>query len=253
MDWLLELFNLRSRNSIKRNRAQGAALMLLILFAIVGLVEGLGPMVGLDEDTKSGVGGIILIAFLIWCCYEPKKAVVDRRYTTLAELTGDSADALAAQEKAVGTLCECCGASGPVKRVHFHALKSYLITHTDDETVGELCRACAGQSFWRSSGITLLAGWWGVPGIIITPLFLLSNGLQYAGALFLKPAREQPEPLLPAQLEKLAQWNRLMAGCVLEGAARKIVAAQVASVSGLSPGQVILHLARLDPVKVFDD
>lgn len=88
--------------------------------------------------------------------------------------------------------CQMCGCYAPTKKVEFRQNIGALIMRFPRTLRGELCKACINKSFWKMTLITLFLGPWGVISLIMTPIFIIMNTVQYISALSL-PAAYPPD------------------------------------------------------------
>ncbi len=75
--------------------------------------------------------------------------------------------------------CERCGAEAPTRRVNFYRNIGLLVFRLTESTECRLCKPCIHQVFWKYMLINVTLGWWGAISIILTPLIILSNTVQY--------------------------------------------------------------------------
>jgi hypothetical protein len=62
---------------------------------------------------------------------------------------------------------------------------------------GELCKSCVNKNFWKMTLITLAVGWLGVISLVIAPIFIIMNIVQYISCLGMPSApaaASQPGP-----------------------------------------------------------
>src|SRR5437870_5683676 len=78
--------------------------------------------------------------------------------------------------------CQACGASNPTKYVEFHQNIGALIIRFHQSVKGHLCKACIDRFFWRFTLVNMVGGWWGLISFFTTPVFIIMNVVQYAGA-----------------------------------------------------------------------
>lgn len=80
--------------------------------------------------------------------------------------------------------CELCQRDLPTKRFEFHGIWCFLIFFRWKDWSAVLCRSCAGRLHSRVQWETLSTGIWGIPGVVISPLFMILNLIEYTyGAL----------------------------------------------------------------------
>ncbi len=72
--------------------------------------------------------------------------------------------------------CCCCGqVTAQPRYIVLHRVKSYLIWAKTERVEGIYCRDCADRAAARASTYTWAWGWWSLPGLLLTPLALISN------------------------------------------------------------------------------
>jgi hypothetical protein len=79
--------------------------------------------------------------------------------------------------------CERCGRAGNTQLVLFKANVSFFIQRRYEEISGRFCFPCATKTFVGFEVATLFLTWWGIIGLIVGPLYLLHNVLEYMMAL----------------------------------------------------------------------
>lgn len=82
-------------------------------------------------------------------------------------------------------LCQRCGAVAPLKYIEFHRHVGMLVLMHHTTTRAHLCRNCIGAVYWSHTGVTALAGWWGIISFFVTPFVLIYNTIKYLMALSL--------------------------------------------------------------------
>jgi len=75
--------------------------------------------------------------------------------------------------------CERCGAEAPTRRVNFYRNIGLLLFRLTESTECRLCKPCVHEVFWKYMLVNVTLGWWGAISIILTPLIILSNTIQY--------------------------------------------------------------------------
>src|SRR5262245_5257007 len=90
--------------------------------------------------------------------------------------------------------CQACGRWARVKNVRFMQNIGALIMRFSKEINGRLCKHCINSYYWKFTGITAVAGWWGIISLIITPFILIINTVYFLGSLGM-----QAEPSAPPQ------------------------------------------------------
>jgi hypothetical protein len=84
--------------------------------------------------------------------------------------------------------CRVCKVDGPTKEVCFQQNIGMWFARRSLKLKAELCRRCMGAYFRSFTLTTLFLGWFGIISFFVTPVFIVSNVVQYLGA------RSLPEP-----------------------------------------------------------
>lgn len=82
----------------------------------------------------------------------------------------------------MGGHCEKCGREEDVVNVTFRRNIGALVVRFSQELRGNMCAGCIKSSFWETSLITMFLGWWGLISFITTPIFLITNTVNFASA-----------------------------------------------------------------------
>jgi hypothetical protein len=93
--------------------------------------------------------------------------------------------------------CERCGRARNTQLVLFKANVSYFFRRTYSETSGCFCFPCTTLHFVAFEMTTLFFTWWGIIGMIVGPLYLLHNVMEYMMALLGFAFKKQRTPDLP--------------------------------------------------------
>lgn len=89
---------------------------------------------------------------------------------TLISLTVDSISAIQSLP------CQICFQNdSPVAYVGFYSNVSLFIVRYYSQHIGYFCTTCSLKKFFSMTGVTLLMGWWGIIGAIISPFLILFN------------------------------------------------------------------------------
>ncbi len=88
--------------------------------------------------------------------------------------------------------CERCGAEAPTRRVSFYRNIGLLLFRLTESTECRLCKPCVHQVYWQYMLINVTLGWWGAISIILTPLIIISNTIQYLMCLGMATAPNHP-------------------------------------------------------------
>jgi hypothetical protein len=86
------------------------------------------------------------------------------------------------KEKDMGR-CERCQAAAATKRVTYHQNIGLFVARLRRTVDAELCRGCSTQVFLKMTGVTLVFGGWGMISMIVAPLMILNNVVQYVSVM----------------------------------------------------------------------
>jgi hypothetical protein len=78
--------------------------------------------------------------------------------------------------------CESCGLEAPTKSVQLHQNIGMLVMRRQQSMSGNLCKACIDSYFWRFTLGNMTLGWWGLISLVMTPIFLVNNLVQFIGS-----------------------------------------------------------------------
>lgn len=78
--------------------------------------------------------------------------------------------------------CQLCGNMRQTALVQFQRNIGMLVLRQTRTIHGYMCKTCVGKTFWKFEGLNLLLGPWGVISLIMTPIYLITNIVAYAGA-----------------------------------------------------------------------
>ena len=112
---------------------------------------------------------------------------------------------------------------------------------------GELCKTCVHKNFWKMTLTTLLLGWWSVVSLIVTPVFLVLNLMNYGrciGMPAVPPMAKQPK-LTEQVLGVLQPHSQKILAQLKAGDSFKKVATDIAYMSGVTPGEALLYINEL--------
>lgn len=90
--------------------------------------------------------------------------------------------AMAANAAGAVGRCQLCGNMRQTALVQFHRNIGMLVLRQTRTINGYMCKTCLGKTFWKFEGLNLLLGPWGVISLIMTPIYLITNIVAYAGA-----------------------------------------------------------------------
>lgn len=71
--------------------------------------------------------------------------------------------------------CDACAQVRPTRWLEFKQSSAYVVARNERSISGQLCRACAEKISGDFNRANLTRGWWSLPGIIRTPLYVLEN------------------------------------------------------------------------------
>ncbi len=81
-------------------------------------------------------------------------------------------------------LCQGCGTRAQTRHLTFRQNVGLLVLRYSGTHEGDFCKRCAHDTFWRTTGITAVAGWWGIISFFVTPIFILGNIAEIASARY---------------------------------------------------------------------
>ena len=91
--------------------------------------------------------------------------------------------------------CERCGREGQTKRVNFYRNIGAILFHFTETTECRLCKPCINEVFLNYTLINITLGWWGMASMFLTPIYILSNTIQYALCLGMKSTPKESTPV----------------------------------------------------------
>jgi hypothetical protein len=144
-------------------------------------------------------------------------------------------------------ICHACGVEAPTKSIEFNYNIGMLIVRIHRSMRGSFCKACIKKYFWECTLINLLAGWWGVISLFVTPVFIIQNISNYLGARALEPVPvgATPPQLTEEALRRLQPSDQDILGRLQRGESLEQVAQDIGPRVGVTPGQVALYVAAL--------
>jgi hypothetical protein len=149
-----------------------------------------------------------------------------------------------------GIICQACGIEAPAKRVEFHQNIGMLVMRRHASIKGNLCKSCIHSQFWKRTGTTLAVGWLGTISLVIAPIFVIMNIVNYLGALGLDPVppgAKRPE-FDATVVNKLTPKSQELFERLNKGEALVAVAQDIGPKSGVTPGQVVMYVRWLAQV-----
>jgi hypothetical protein len=78
--------------------------------------------------------------------------------------------------------CQVCGNMRQTTLVKFHRNIGMVVLRQTRSIQGNMCKTCVRSKFWDFTLKNLLLGPWGVISLIVTPIYLVMNIVEYAGA-----------------------------------------------------------------------
>ncbi len=147
--------------------------------------------------------------------------------------------------------CDLCNQSGPTAYVELHHNVGMIFLREQHATKGRLCRSCLHRSFGHHMLRNVTLGWWGSISFLITWVFLLSNSVTYAGALWkLRRAAASAQVLAPtvtdaASAERLLAFEHNVRLRLRAGETSDDITRDLASLHGLHAAQVATFVDRV--------
>ena len=78
--------------------------------------------------------------------------------------------------------CQICGAMRQTTLVTFEHNIGMLVARQTRRLQCVMCKTCLGKKYWEFQGKGLLLGPWGVISLIVTPIYLVTNTVNYVSA-----------------------------------------------------------------------
>lgn len=78
--------------------------------------------------------------------------------------------------------CQVCGSMRQTTLVKFQRNIGMLVLRQTRVIQGNMCKTCVRSKFWDFTVKNLLLGPWGMISLIVTPIYLVTNIVEYAGA-----------------------------------------------------------------------
>ena len=79
--------------------------------------------------------------------------------------------------------CQVCGIQAPTRHVTFYQNIGALVMRFHRKLEGDLCKSCVQKNFWKMTLITLAIGWLGMISLVVAPIFIILNIVQYVRCL----------------------------------------------------------------------
>jgi hypothetical protein len=114
------------------------------------------------------------------------------------------------------------------------------------------CKRCIKKQFWEMQTTNLVGGWWGTISAIITPIYLITNWVEYAktssledpGFIYRRP-QETVSPLSEAEFAQLAAHAGAIHDSLLRAMTDEDIAFNLAPQIGLAPEKVQWYVAMM--------
>lgn len=90
--------------------------------------------------------------------------------------------AMAANSAGAVGRCQLCGNMRQTALVQFQRNIGMVVLRQTRSIQANMCKTCVGKTFWKFEGLNLLLGPWGFISLIVTPIYLITNIVAYAGA-----------------------------------------------------------------------
>jgi len=148
-------------------------------------------------------------------------------------------------------ICESCGIEAPTKYVELYQNIGLVILNIHESIKGNFCRTCIMVFCRKYTLVTVTAGWWGIFGIVLTPMFLLNNTVRYLISRRLPPVpfNEVPPKLTDDVINKLNLRSEEIIARLNSRGKLQDVAQDIAIESGVTPGQVVLYITTVSRSK----
>jgi hypothetical protein len=78
--------------------------------------------------------------------------------------------------------CASCGLEAPTKDVTLYQNIGMLMLRRSATVKGSLCKPCIDSYFWNYTLVNLTLGWWGLISLVLTPIFIVNNLVQFIGS-----------------------------------------------------------------------
>ena len=143
--------------------------------------------------------------------------------------------------------CQKCGCEAPTRNVSFHQNIGLLVMRLYSGTCGELCKPCIHKTFWTYTAVNMTVGWLGVISLILAPIFMVNNIVQYVGCLGMESPRPgaAPPQLDDAFFQRIQGHVEYLFARLHQGEDFQRTCDDVAMRAGVTPGQVALYVHAL--------
>jgi hypothetical protein len=144
-------------------------------------------------------------------------------------------------------ICQNCGIEAPTRYVVFYQNIGALFVRFHKTIRGYLCKSCVHRRFWEFTLIDCTLGWWGTISIVVTPFFIINNIGRYAACLFMPrvPSGAARPRLTDDAIGRIRPHMDVLIKRLNAGDGALTVAHDIAALSGVTPGQVILYIQAL--------
>jgi hypothetical protein len=143
--------------------------------------------------------------------------------------------------------CQKCGCQAPTRHVTFHQNIGLLVMRLYNGTDGHLCKPCIHSTFWTYTAVNMTVGWLGVISLILAPIFMINNIVQYIGCLGMESPRPGavPPELNDAFFQRISGHTDYLIARLQQGEDFQRVSEDVAQRAGVSPAQVALFVQAM--------
>lgn len=148
---------------------------------------------------------------------------------------------------ACSILCQACGVEAPTRYVEFHQNIGALLMRFHRSVKGNLCKRCIHREYWKKTGTTASVGWFGTISLIVTPIFVVTNTVYYlkSAAMPKTPADAQVPQLTHEAVTAINPLAGELMSRLNQQEPIDMVAMDIASRTGATPGQVVLFLRAM--------
>jgi hypothetical protein len=94
--------------------------------------------------------------------------------------------------------CSRCAAPGPLWDVTYHRNIGVIAAHFRRTLRAQACKKCVHKEYWKHFAVLATVGWTSYYSIVIGPVFLVLNTVNYVKALTSKPTALPPQHDGPA-------------------------------------------------------
>ena len=143
--------------------------------------------------------------------------------------------------------CQKCGCQAPTRHVSFHQNIGLLVMRLYNGTDGHLCKPCIHKTFWTYTAVNMTVGWLGVISLILAPIFMINNIVQYIGCLGMESpqAGAVPPELNDAFFQRIQGHTDYLITRLQQGEDFQRVCEDVAMRASVTPGQVALFVQAM--------